>query len=719
MGDIRLTQHIRPGSPFPLGASWDGHGVNFALYSEHASGVELCLFDSENPAVETDRITLPSRTDFVWHGYMPGIQPGQLYGYRVRGPYEPWSGHRFNPNKLLIDPYATVIVGDVDWDAPIFGYIQGDPDDHLSYCEEDSAHGIPKGMVYDGTFDWEGDQHPAIPLKESVIYEIHVKGFTQQHPDIPENLRGTYAGLAHPASIDYLTQLGVTAVELLPVHDMLNDEQLVKKGLANYWGYNTRNFFAPAARYSGSGDRGGQVTEFREMVKSLHRAGIEVILDVVYNHTAEGSAIGPTLSFRGIDNATYYVLEEDDPARYVNVTGTGNTVRAAHPHTLRLILDSMRYWVQEMHVDGFRLDLATTLGRDHREFEFDRMSGFFNAIHQDPVLSRVKLIAEPWDIGEGGYQVGNFPVRWSEWNGKYRDTVRRYWRGDSHQTAELASRISGSSDLYQDDGRSPLAGVSFVTAHDGFTLHDLVTYEKKRNYANGERNMDGNNTNFSWNSGVEGETNDPDVIELRERRKRTFLATLFISQGVPMLLGGDEISRTQRGNNNAYAQDNPVSWFNWDLTDRQQSLLRFTRYLIQLRKQHPNLRRRTFFHGERINGSDLIDLAWLRPDAQEMTADDFHDPKLAGIAMLMAGDAIDELDPDGEIMADETMLILLNPSRRTTRFHLPEVPNGDEWEIILDTNRPAIGVEEAGDRVASGQIVPVSRYGLVMLKQRG
>lgn len=717
MGDWRLTPQVRPGSPFPLGASWDGHGVNFALYSEHAGGVELCLFDPDDPTRETDRITLPCRTEFVWHGYIPGIQPGQLYGYRARGPYEPWAGHRFNQNKLLIDPYATVIVGEVDWNEPLHGYDPHHPDGHRSFCERDSAPGVPKAMVHDPSFDWEGDRHPQTPLKESVIYEVHVKGFTRQHPDVPEDIRGTYAGMAHPASIDYLTSLGITAVELLPIQDMLDEQRLRRHGLVNYWGYNTLNFFAPAARYSSAGDQGGQVTEFREMVKALHKAGIEVILDVVYNHTAEGDHTGPTLSFRGVDNATYYVLDEDDPARYVNVTGTGNTVRSSHPQALRLIMDSMRYWVQEMHVDGFRVDLASTLGRSHHNFAFDRMSAFFSAINQDPVLSRVKLIAEPWDIGDGGYQAGNFPARWSEWNGKYRDNVRRFWRGEDGQTAELASRISGSSDLYQDNGRSPLASISFVTAHDGFTLHDLVTYERKHNQANRERNRDGSSTNHAWNSGVEGETSDPDITALRERRKRTFLATLFLSQGVPMLLGGDEIGRTQRGNNNAYPQDNPVSWFDWNLDARQQSLLEFTRYLIQLRKHHPNLRRRTFFHGMPFNGSELVDLAWLRPDGQEMTGEDFHDPNLPGLGMLMAGGAIDELDSSGEVMADDTLFILLNPASQTVSFAIPEVPVGNGWEVILNTSRPEIGTQITGEQLDAGASLPVNSYSLVMLRR--
>lgn len=710
-----MTERIQPGRPYPLGATWDGYGVNFAIYSENADGVELCFFDSDDPSAETARYSLPERTQFVWHGYLQGVGPGQLYGYRVDGPWKPDAGHRFNPHKLLLDPYAKAVVGQANWDAPIHGHNPDHPDGDLSYCDQDSAWGVPKGMVLDPEFDWENDQHPGIPLNESIIYEIHVKGFTRQHPDIPPEIQGTYAGLAHPASIAHLKSLGVTAVELLPIHDMLNDDQLTNLGLVNYWGYNTTSFFAPAARYASTGDRGGQVSEFREMVKALHREGIEVILDVVYNHTSEGNEIGPTLSFRGIDNAVYYLLEEDDPRLYVNYTGTGNTVNARHPQVLQLIMDSLRYWVQEMHVDGFRFDLATTLARE--QDGYDRMSGFFDAIHQDPVLSSVKLIAEPWDLGDGGYQVGNFPFRWSEWNGKYRDTVRSFWKGDPGQLAELAARLTGSSDLYQDDGRAPTASVNFVTSHDGFTLHDLVTYEQKYNLDNGEDNRDGNDWNICWNSGVEGETNDPDIIELRERRKRTFLATLFWSQGTPMLLGGDEIGRTQRGNNNAYAQDNPVSWLNWDLDERQESLLNFTRRLIELRKQHPNLRRRTFFHGTPINGSQVDDLAWLRPDGSIMSGDDFHDPDFRAFGMRLAGDAIDELAPSGEIMQDDTLLMLMNQDSRPVSFTLPSNNGGTSWRVMLDTGRPDVGLSVDGDVLTPGEAFRAASYSIVLLKQ--
>jgi isoamylase len=706
-----LTEGIKPGKPYPLGATWDGEGVNFAIYSENATGVDVCLFDANDPSREIVRYWLPARTQFVWHGYLPDIHPGTLYGFRVHGPYDPERGHRFNPNKLLIDPYARVIVGKPDWRAPLHGFAPDHDEDDLTFDERDSAWGVPKAMVIDSSFDWEGDQHPRTLWNETVIYEVHVKGFTQQHPDIPEHIRGTYAGIAHPASIDYLTSLGVTAVEFLPIQDMLDDERLVESGLVNYWGYNTTSFFAPAARYSSAGDRGGQVAEFREMVKALHRAGIEVILDVVYNHTSEGNETGPTLSFRGIDNATYYLLDEDAPRWYQNLTGTGNAINAQHPQVLQLIMDSLRYWIEEMHVDGFRFDLATTLGRDDRGFS--RWSAFFNAVHQDPVISKAKLIAEPWDLGHHGYQVGNYPLRWSEWNGKYRDNVRRYWKGDPGQVGELAARLSGSSDLYEDDGRAPTASINFVTAHDGFTLHDLVTYERKYNYANKEHNRDGNNTNFAWNTGVEGETNDPDVIELRERRKRTYLATLFWSQGVPMLLGGDEIGRTQHGNNNAYAQDNCVSWFNWELTERQQSLLKFTKRLIAIRHNHPNLRRRTFFRGQPVNGSELEDLIWLRPDCQIMKPADFDNPETRAFGLRIDGDAFDELDDDGNLIQDETLLILMNANGRPVAFTLPDCNGGSGWQTVIDTAEPETATSQS-DR--AGETRTVAAYSTVMLK---
>ncbi len=709
-----MTDRIYPGRPFPLGATWDGHGTNFALFSEHGTQVELCLFDPDSPSNETSRYTLPARTQFVWHGYLPGIEPGQLYGYRVHGPYEPQNGHRFNPNKLLIDPYARALAGQANWDAPLHGFVVDHPDADLSFCEEDSAWGVPKGVVVDPDFDWGDDSPPETPLNESIIYETHVKGFSMMNPAIPEEIRGTYAGMAHPASIEHLKSLGVTAIELLPIHDMLNDKNLTKLGLANYWGYQTTNYFSPTARYATSDDRGGQINEFREMVKALHQEGLEVLLDVVYNHTSEGNEEGPTIAYRGIDNSVYYMLEED-PRFYTNLTGTGNTVQANHPQVLKLIMDSLRYWVQEMHVDGFRFDLCTTLGRGPDGF--DVRASFFNAVHQDPILANVKLIAEPWDIGMDGYQVGGFPVRWSEWNGKFRDNVRSFWKGDPGQLAELATRITGSSDLYQDDGRNPTASINFITAHDGFTLNDLVSYEKKYNKANGEDNQDGNNDNVAWNSGVEGVTNDPDIMELRERRKRTFLATLFWSQGVPMLLGGDEMGRTQHGNNNAYAQDNQVSWFNWDLSEDQKALMDFTKRLIELRKAHPNLRRRTFFKGRPINGSTVDDLSWHRPDGSVMAGEDFHDPEFKAFGLRFAGDTITEIDETGEPVVDDTLLMLMNQGNLPVTFTLPPNHQGSSWRMVIDTARPNAGHNDDGETLPGGRKYRVGGYCAVMFRE--
>jgi isoamylase len=699
--------------PYPLGATWDGSGTNFSIYSENADSVELCLYDADDPAREIARHVLPERTAYVWHGFLPGIGPGQLYGYRVYGPYEPQRGHRFNPSKLLIDPYAKAIVGKVNWDAAIHGFVLDHFDADLTFDGHDSAWGMPKGMVIDPSFNWEDDCTPDTPLNESVIYEVHTKGFSIQHPDIPEELRGTYAGLAHPKSIEYFQSLGITAIELLPIHDILDDYRLWKLGLKNYWGYNTTNFFAPDARYAASGDRGGQVREFKEMVKQLHCAGIEVILDVVYNHTSEGNHLGPTLSFRGIDNQVYYRLNSDQPRFYVDYTGTGNSLNVRHPQVLQLIMDSLRYWILEMHVDGFRFDLAAALARGLHDV--DRLHSFFDIIHQDPVISQVKLIAEPWDLGEGGYQVGNFPILWAEWNGKYRDTVRRFWRGDERQVAELGYRLTGSSDLYEQDGRAPYASINFVTAHDGYTLHDLVTYEKKYNQPNGEENRDGNDHNLSWNTGIEGETDDPDIIELRERRKRNFLATLFWSQGVPMLLGGDEIGRTQRGNNNAYAQDNEISWFDWNLDERKQSLLNFTRKLIKLRRQHPNLRRRKFFQGRPIRGSGVEDLTWLRPDGKTMSDAQWHDGQTRSIGLRIAGDALDELDDNGHPVQDDTLLILLNGDRLPVEFSLPKNHRGIGWQVIIDTSQPDF--EPNGDIHTGGEAILLTGQSSMLLKQ--
>ncbi|MDA8218786.1 MAG: glycogen debranching protein GlgX [Dehalococcoidales bacterium] len=611
--------NIWPGKPYPLGATLNGDGVNFALFAENAAAVELCLFDAPDAAEESERIHLPEVTAHVWHGYVPGLRPGQLYGYRVHGLFKPASGHRYNRNKLLIDPYARAITGCVNWEAPVFGY-PVDAEDvpyeerDLQFDVRDDAYGMPKCVLIDPAFDWGDDRPLRIPWRNTIIYETHVKGMTVRHPEVEKRLRGTYAGLASPEVIAYLQKLGITAVELLPVHEFLDDKFLVERGLTNYWGYSSIGYFAPTARYSASGALGQQVNEFKAMVKTLHQAGIEVILDVVYNHTGEGNQFGPTFSFRGIDNTAYYRLVPDNPRCYVDFTGTGNSINVRHPQTLKLVMDSLRYWVEEMHVDGFRFDLAATLARE--EHAVDRLSGFFDIVHQDPVISRVKLIAEPWDVGEGGYQVGNFPVLWTEWNGRYRDTVRRFWRGEATIIGELATRLAGSSDLYQNDGRRPTASINFITAHDGFTLNDLVSYDHKHNEANKEENRDGSNDGYSCNYGVEGPTDDPNVVELRERQKRNFLATLLLSQGVPMILGGDEMSRTQGGNNNAYCQDNEISWFNWDLDERQEQLLEFTRRLIAIRKEQPVLRRRKFFAGRRIHGSDVKDLTWFHPDGR-------------------------------------------------------------------------------------------------------
>jgi isoamylase len=667
----------------PLGATWDGSGVNFAIYSRHATRVDLVFFDARDPAQEVATLTLPERTAHVWHGYVPGVQPGQLYGYRVHGEYAPERGLRFNPAKLVIDPYAKAIAGRVNWDAPVFGYKLGGPNEDFDRDDEDSAWGMPKGVVTNTLFDWQYDRPPNTPLHDSVIYEVHVKGFTATHPDVPEEYRGTYAGLAAPPVIEYLKKLGVTAVELLPVHDFLDDKHLVERGLRNYWGYNTTNFFSPDARYCSSGDRGEQVAEFKTMVRALHAAGIEVILDVVYNHTSEGNHLGPTLSFKGIDNLSYYRLVDDDPRYYMDYTGTGNSLNAQNPQALKLVMDSLRYWVLEMHVDGFRFDLASALARELHDV--DRLSSFFDIIHQDPVLSRVKLIAEPWDVGDGGYQVGNFPVLWAEWNDKYRDTVRRFWRGDAGQMGELAYRLTGSSDLYRDDGRHPYASINFITAHDGFTLHDLVSYNEKHNEANGEDNRDGHSEHLSYNYGVEGPTDDPGIIEVRERQKRNMLATLLISQGVPMISGGDEIGRTQHGNNNAYAQDNEISWYNWDLDDRRRSLLDFTRRVIAFRQQHPTLHRRKFFKGREIKGTHVKDIMWFNPSGDEMTEEEWHDPETRAVAIRLDGREIGEVDGFGTPIVDDHLLIILNASPDTVRFRVPETLRTGDWHVRIDT----------------------------------
>jgi len=657
--------------------------VNFVLFSENATAVEICLFDSPNAAEESHRIRIEECTDHVWHVYLPEVRPGQHYGYRIHGPYDPEAGHRFNPAKLLLDPYAKAIAGSIDWSEALYGYKMGDPQADLSRNDEDNAGHMPKCVVIDQAFTWGGDQLLRTPWDRTVIYELHVKGFTARHPDVPRNLRGTYAGLATPAVIEHLQNLGVTAVELLPVHHFIRDKHLVDRGLTNYWGYNSIGFFAPDSRYATTSARAQHVWEFKTMVKAFHSAGIEVILDVVYNHTGEGSHLGPTLSFRGIDNASYYRLVADQPRYYLDYTGCGNTLNVRHPRVLQLIMDSLRYWVLEMHVDGFRFDLASTLARELHDV--DRLSAFFDIIHQDPVLSQVKLIAEPWDLGEGGYQVGNFPAGWAEWNGRYRDTIRRYWKGDGGQVAELAYRLSGSNDLYEGGGRRPHASINFVTAHDGFTLHDLVSYNEKHNEANGEENHDGTDDNLSWNCGVEGPTTKPSIVALRERQQRNMLATLLLSQGVPMLCGGDEMERTQRGNNNAYCQDNEVSWVDWKLNKHQQALLAFTKSLIQLRQHHPVFRRRRFFQGRRIRGAEVKDISWLRPDGKEMTDEDWAKGYVRCLGVRLAGHAIEEKDSKGRAVLDETFLMLLNAHHEPRPFTLPAHKPGVRWQPVLDT----------------------------------
>ena len=676
----------RPGNPYPLGATWDGSGVNFALFSENATGVELCLFERPEGTLEETRIPVTEQTDLVWHIYLAEARPGQRYGYRVHGPYDPKSGHRFNPAKLLLDPYGKAVDGTVRWDDTLFGYTVGHPDADLARDDRDSAASQPKCVVIDPAFTWGEDRPLRIPWNETIIYEMHVKGFTARHPDVPKALRGTYAGLACPAVIEYLRSLGITAVELLPTHQFVADKPLVDRGLTNYWGYNSIGFFAPDVRYASSGVLGQQVSEFKTMAKTLHQAGIEVILDVVYNHTGEGSHLGPTLCFRGVDNASYYRLVPEDRRNYMDYTGCGNTLNMTHPRTLQLIMDSLRYWILEMHVDGFRFDLASALARELHDV--DRLGAFFDIIHQDPVISQVKLIAEPWDLGEGGYQVGNFPVLWAEWNGQYRDTVRAYWKGDEGQAGPLGYRLTGSSDLYGKGGRRPYASINFVTAHDGFTLHDLVSHNEKHNEPNGEENRDGHDHNLSWNCGTEGPTDDPAILALRQRQQRNFLATLLLSQGVPMLCGGDEIGRTQQGNNNAYCQDNEISWFDWRLDKRRRDLLGFTRCLIELRRRHPVLRRRQFFYGRRIRGSEVKDLAWFRPDGKEMTEEDWTNPQTRCLGLRLAGDAIEEVDAQGNPILDDTLLILLNAYHEPLPFILPAHRPGVKWELILDTRTP-------------------------------
>ena len=700
-----MSYRVWTGAPYPLGATWDGAGVNFALFSENATAVDLCLFDAED---NEHRVRMAEQTDLVWHCYLPDLRPGQRYGYRVWGPYDPAQGHRFNPNKLLLDPYAKRIDGGVDWSDRLFGYRIGAETEDEEPDDRDSAGHLPHSVVINTAFVWGSDRQLRTPWEQTLIYEVHVKGFTQQHPDVPEDLRGTYAGLASFPAIEYLQSLGVSAVELLPVHHRVNDRRLVELGLTNYWGYNTIGFFAPDSRYSATGE---PVSEFKTMVKRLHDAGMEVILDVVYNHTGEGNHLGPTLSFRGIDNAAYYRLSPEDRRYYVDYTGTGNTLNVTHPRTLQLIMDSLRYWISEMHVDGFRFDLASTLARELHDV--DKLGSFFDIVHQDPLISQAKLIAEPWDLGEGGYQVGNFPVGWAEWNGKYRDTLRRFWKGVGGQAAEVAYRLSGSSDLYAQSGRQPHASINFVTAHDGFTLNDLVSYEQKHNEANGEGNRDGESNNESQNFGVEGPTDDPAIRAAREQQKRNILATLLLSQGVPMLLGGDEIGRTQGGNNNGYAQDNEISWYDWNLTDDDRSLLEFTRHLIRIFHAHPVLHRRRFFQGRRIRGSSVKDLTWFGPDGREMSDAQWQGSSVHTIGLRMAGDAIDEPGPRGERIVDDSLLLILNADDQPHDFRLPNKARHG-WELVMDTSSPVPSVP--APHFPGGGTYPLAARSTVLLR---
>jgi glycogen operon protein len=676
---------LKPGTPYPLGATWDGRGVNFALFSENAEKVELCLFDGPDSLAEARRVPLRERTDQVWHGYLSDVRPGQLYGYRVHGPFAPEQGHRFNPAKVLLDPYAKAIGRTTRWRDELFGYRLGSPEADLLADDRDDAAWAPLAAVADDAFTWGDDRPPAVPWHHTVVYEAHVRGLTRLHPDVPAALRGTYEGLVTEPVLRHLLDLGVTAVELMPVHHHANDRHLEERGLSNYWGYNTLAYFAPDLRYSASGDPLGSVREFKRMVRALHAVGIEVILDVVYNHTAEGNHLGPTLSLRGIDNAAYYRLAAER-RYYEDFTGCGNTLNMRSPRVLQLIMDSLRYWVLEMRVDGFRFDLASALARELHAV--DKLGAFFDIIHQDPVLSRVKLIAEPWDLGEGGYQVGNFPVGWAEWNGKYRDCVRRFWKGDGGTLSELATRLAGSADLYEASGRRPHASINFVTAHDGFTLADLVAYDRKHNEANGEQNRDGTDANDSWNCGVEGPTADRRVVGLRARQQRNLLATLLLSQGVPMILAGDEMGRTQGGNNNAYCQDNETSWLGWDLDPAKRDLLAFVRRLIALRREQPVLRRRTFFQGRPLRGEAVKDLVWLEPSGKEMTDASWNVGFARSLGALLRGDALDEVDENGDPTRGDTLLLLLNAHHGPKAFTLPGLPRGQRWVALLDTATP-------------------------------
>jgi isoamylase len=696
---------IWPGKPYPLGATWDGVGTNFSLFSEVATRVELCLFDANG---KESRIFLPETSAFIFHGYLPNIGPGQRYGYRIHGPWEPQNGHRCNPNKLLLDPYGKAVDGQVQWDESVFPYQFGKDD--TARNDADSGPFMPKSVVTNPYFEWGSDRRPETPWHRTIIYETHVKGFTMRHPGVPENLRGTYAGMAHPAAIRYLKQLGITAIEILPVHQFIHSKDLLDKGLRNYWGYDSISFLAPHNEYAASGQLGQQVTEFKQMVKALHEEGIEVILDVVYNHTAEGNHMGPVLSMKGIDNAAYYRAHEG--RYYMDYTGTGNSLNMRHPHVLQLIMDSLRYWLLEMHVDGFRFDLASTLARELHDV--DRLSAFFDIIQQDPVISQVKLIAEPWDVGEGGYQVGNFPSLWSEWNGKYRDVVRDFWRGTDQTLDDFATRLTGSSDLYAANGRRPYASINFVTAHDGFTLRDLVSYNEKHNEANKEDNRDGADDNRSWNCGVEGPTDDEEVQQLRARQQRNFLTTLLLSQGVPMLVGGDEFGRTQGGNNNAYCQDNEISWFDWEQMD--DGLRAFVARLIQFRKDHPVFQRRRWFHGRPVRGTGVTDIGWFKPDGELMTDADWQTGYARTVGVFLNGRAIPTPDHRGETIVDDSFYILFSAHHEPMEFKLPTCPWGDRWEIVVDTNQPVPDLREHKDFKA-GEEVLVKDHAIVVLRR--
>jgi glycogen operon protein len=699
-----------PGRPHPLGATWDGQGVNFALFSEHAADVDLCLFDDGHSDHETACIRLTERSNLIWHAYLPDVRPGQCYAYRVHGPYDPGAGYRFNANKLLLDPYAKAITGTIDWSKAMFGYDPDHDEQDLSFNEANSAGGLPKCIVIDPAFDWEGDVPPDRPLHETLIYEAHVKGLTMLHPDVPSEQRGTFAGIASEPIVEYLQALGITAIELMPVHHFVNDWHLIQKGLSNYWGYNTIGFFAPHAAYSGSGIHGEQVTEFKHMVRTLHRAGIEVILDVVYNHTAEGNHLGPTLCFRGIDNMAYYRLVPDDLRYYMDYTGTGNTLDMVCPNSLQLVMDSLRYWITEMHVDGFRFDLASALARELHDV--DRLGAFFDIIYQDPVISQVKLIAEPWDVGPGGYQVGNFPTGWAEWNGEYRDIVRDYWRGEDRSLGKFALRFTGSPDLYENDRRHPTASINFVTSHDGFTLNDLVSYNEKHNEANQEDNQDGDNNNRSWNCGAEGPTDDPQINALRARQKRNFLTTLMLSQGVPMLLSGDELGRTQGGNNNAYCQDNEISWLDWEQAD--QDLLAFTRFLIGFGREHPIFRRRSWFQGIAIRGNELADIEWFTPEGNVMSEEQWNEGFAKSLGVFLNGESIRRPSLHGERIVDDNFYLLFNAHHEPLTFTLPSGDWGQQWVCVLDTNDAV--PQEYDEHLSAGQQVQVPDYGLKVLQ---